>query len=224
MRATHPLLATTLAAFALASLSSPAHAQRSSPGVTAARPAPIGAPLRGHLVRANRAHRHRAGSAYGPNFYPDYGPYDYTDDPDVRENAPTRIIMQTAAPAAPPAPAKIPEPLVMELRGDHWVRLASTSAEPNGAYFDLAAARTTPPPAPLPTAVLVFRDGHQEEAARYTIIGRTISIKSDYWTTGSWTRTIPLAQLDLPATLKLNQSRGANFALPSRPGEVMMRP
>jgi hypothetical protein len=224
MRATHPLLATTLTAFALTLLSSPVQAQRGS-GFTASRPAPIGASLGGHLVRANRAHRHRAGSAYGPNFYPDYGPYDYADDQDARENAPTRIIMQTVSKPAPaPSPTKMSEPLVMELRGDHWVRLASTSAEPNGPYFDPAAARNIPPPAPLPAAILVFRDGHQEEAARYTIVGRTISIKSDYWTTGSWTRTIPLAQLDLPATLKLNQSRGANFSLPSRPGEVMMRP
>jgi hypothetical protein len=112
----------------------------------------------------------------------------------------------------------------MELRGDHWVRLASTSAEPNGPYFDPAAARSTAPPAPLPAAILVFRDGHQEEVSRYTIVGRFISIKSDYWTTGTWTRKIQVSELDLPATLKLNQARGANFSLPSRPGEVMMRP
>jgi len=224
MRA-HLLSVATLSAFALASFSSPARAQRSSGFAVAptARRQAIGAPLPGHLVRANRLRRHHASSAYGPNFYPDYSPYDYTDDPDVRENTPARI-MQTAAPATPPAPAKIPEPLVMELREGHWVRLASTSADPNGPYFDPGAARTTLPHAPLPAAILVFRDGHQEEAARYTIIGRTISIKSDYYATGSWTRTVPLAQLDLPATLKLNQSRGANFALPSRPGEIMMRP
>lgn len=220
---TNLLLATALTA--LAALAPPTHAQR-TPGFATGRHIAIGAPLGGHLVRANRAHHHRANSSYGSNFYPDYGPYDYADDENPRENAPTRIIMQTPTPPAPAQapPAKIPEPLVMELRGDHWVRLASTSAEPNGPYFDPAVARATPPPAPLPAAILVFRDGHHEEAARYTIIGRTISIKSDYYTTGSWTRTIPLAQLDLPATLQLNHSRGTNFALPSRPGEVMMRP
>ncbi len=221
MRATHTFLATTVAALTLASL---AHAQRSSPGV-ASHPSAIGAPLRGHLVRSNQAHRRRASSAYGPNFYPAvYGPYDYASDQDDRASNPTRIIMMPAATPSAPAPARIPEPLVMELRAGHWVRLASTSAEPNGPYFDPAAARNTPSSAPLPAAILVFRDGHHEEAARYTIIGRSISVKSDYYTTGSWTRTIPLTQLDLPATLKLNQSRGANFALPSHPGEVMMRP
>ena len=75
----------------------------------------------------------------------------------------------------------------------------------------------------LPPAVLVFRDGHQEEAAQYTIIGKTISIKSDYWTTGSWTRTVQISALNLPATLQANQSRGSNFRLPSRPTEVILR-
>ena len=75
----------------------------------------------------------------------------------------------------------------------------------------------------LPPAVLVFRDGHQEEAAQYTIIGKTISIKSDYWTTGSWTHTSKSPHLDLPATLQANQSRGSNFRLPSRPTEVILR-
>jgi hypothetical protein len=30
--------------------------------------------------------------------------------------------------------------------------------------------------------------------------------------------------LDVPATLKLNQERGAKFSLPSGPNEVMIRP
>jgi hypothetical protein len=223
MRANHSFFTAILIASAFATLSSPTLAQRSNPGFIAQRPAPIGAPLSGHLVRANHAHRHRSSYAHGPNFYPDY--YDDSGDQNERDRAgnSTRIIVQAPAPPPPAAaPAKIPEPLVMELRGDHWVRLASTASEPNGPYADPAAAHT--PPAPLPAAILVFRDGHQEEVSRYTIIGRSISIKSDYWTTGSWTRKILISDLDIPATLKLNQARRANFALPSRPGEVMMRP
>jgi len=71
--------------------------------------------------------------------------------------------------------------------------------------------------------VLVFRDGHQEEVRKYTIIGTAISVKTDYWSTGSWTRNIPIADLDLAATLQLNQERGAKFTLPSRPSEVIVR-
>ena len=87
-----------------------------------------------------------------------------------------------------------------------------------------ADCEETQPPAKLPPAVLVFRDGHQEEAAKYTIVGSTIFIKTDYWSSGSWTHEVPIVQLDIPATLDANQARGTKFSLPSRPGEVMMRP
>jgi hypothetical protein len=63
-----------------------------------------------------------------------------------------------------------------------------------------------------------------EEAPKYTIVGSVIYIKSDYWANGAWTRKVNIADLDVPATLKENQSRGTHFTLPSRPGEVMMRP
>jgi hypothetical protein len=164
--------------------------------------------------------------------------------------------MQVAAPVSPaPTQAKASESLVMELRGDHWVRLTSfgpqelggqpaglpsvsqsTPAQPDSQASRSSTRRATrsasgegspeeaQPLAELPPAVLVFRDGHQEEAAKYTIVGSTIFIKSDYWSSGSWTREIPIAQLDIPATLQANQARGARFSLPSRPGEVIMRP
>ena len=49
----------------------------------------------------------------------------------------------------------------------------------------------------------------------------TIYSKADYWTTGSWTRKIQIADLDVPATLKLNQQRGLNFVLPASSNEVV---
>ena len=76
----------------------------------------------------------------------------------------------------------------------------------------------------LPQAVLIFRDGHTEELRKYVIVGAILYTSADYWTTGSWTRKIPMVDLDLPATLKLNQERGAKFAVPSGPTEVVMRP
>jgi hypothetical protein len=183
---------------------------------------PRGGPARGHVLRAHHSRHIFAGSAFGLNYYPyyDYAAYDSEDGRDPREGSleapPARIIVQTAAPASSAVAPKPPESLVMELRGDHWVRLTSSSTE----FYEKSV---NPPPA-LPPAILVFPDGHQEEAAKYTIVGKTISIKSDYWTSGSWTRTVPIADLDLPATLRANQARGANFRLPSRPGEVIMRP
>jgi len=41
---------------------------------------------------------------------------------------PPQIIVQTAAPAAPAPPPHTAEALVVELRGDHWVRLTAYGA------------------------------------------------------------------------------------------------
>lgn len=249
---TRQTLSLSLGLLAAALCASPAHAQRHAGAgfIPAGRPAGHpsgqmnGAPrpgaLSGRLVRARHGQGTFANSAYGPYFYPyydsgfgdSYGDYYY-------DGAASQFSGETSAPAAPPAPLAYParpvESLVVELRGDHWVRLTSYGAQepgangnqeiassPNAAAAN-AAARTSPP-VELPPAVLVFRDGHTEQAANYTIIGKSITIRTDYWTTGAWTRTIPLAALDLPATLKLNHERGTRFSLPTRTGEVMMRP
>jgi hypothetical protein len=192
--------------------------------------------LRGGLVQGHHARRFFAGPAIWPYFYDD------DSGPEIIE-PPAEIVPQ--APAGPPAPSPNPsESLVLELQGDHWVRLTGSgvsygqaqtgqtgqvSAERASAAPSVAApaapSRSAAEPASLlPRAVLVFRDGHNEEIGKYVIVGGTIYTSADYWTTGSWTRRVTIAELDVPATLKLNLHRGARFALPSGPNEVMMRP
>ncbi len=68
------------------------------------------------------------------------------------------------------------------------------------------------PPAPAeeqePT-VLVFRDGHKQEVRNYAIIGQML------WDFGAKsTHKIPLSDLDLDTTRKLNDDRGVDFVLP----------
>ena len=132
------------------------------------------------------------------------------------------------------APQAAPEPLLLEWHGDHWVRVTSHGQWATGArpdYSGRSNGRSTPserssasqPPRELQPAVLVFRDGRKEEVSGYTIIGGTMYTKADYWTSGSWTKEIQIADLDLPATLRLNQERGVKFALPAGPYEVVMR-
>ncbi len=62
-----------------------------------------------------------------------------------------------------------------------------------------------------------------EELGKYMIQGVVLLTTADYWSTGSWTRKIPLAELDIPASLKLNRERGSKFNLPSGPNEVVVR-
>jgi len=186
------------------------------------------------IARVRRSHHSSTGSGYVPYFYDDYD-----SEPEASE-PPSQTVEATAQPA--PAVAVSKPGFVLELQGDHWVRLTNygelqTGEQSSQPALELGSKPPSPVPAAnprrtqaaqpsgqLPPAVLVFRDGHEEEIRKYTIVGTTIYTSSDYWNSGSWTRKIQIADLDVPQTLKLNQERGAKFTLPSGPNEVMMRP
>jgi hypothetical protein len=211
-----------------------AHSAFSSPSAGRNGMAPSGRHA-GRLI-AGRHHSHHSstGSGYVPYFYDDYD-----SEPEASEPPP-----QTVEATAQPAPAvAVSKPgFVLELQGDHWVRLTNygelqageqssqpalkPASEPASPVPAANPHRTqaAEPPTQLPPAVLVFRDGHEEEIRKYTIVGTILYTSSDYWNSGSWTRKIQIADLDVPETLKLNQERGAKFTLPSGPNEVMMRP
>jgi hypothetical protein len=57
--------------------------------------------------------------------------------------------------------------------------------------------------------VLVYRDGHAEEAKNYAIVGMTIWVFNE-----SHAKRIALSDLDLPATKRDNEDRGIEFVLP----------
>ena len=201
-----------------------------------------GGGVRAGSIRPRGTGGYYGGSGYSPLFYPDYDT-GYAYSPALPPPPPQWVSFAPAAPAPPPKPA---EAMVLEREGDQWVRITpygSTSNEPRQTDSTAGAPSSPPassaragtpaparvqatasatPAAPLPPAVLVFRDGHQEQIGQYRIMGASIYVNTDYWSSGAWTRTIPLADLDVPATLKLNQQRGANFRLPSSPDEVMI--
>jgi hypothetical protein len=170
---------------------------------------------RNHIVIA-REH-HAFNPAYGyygtPYFYSDYyEPSDFEYQPPEPSPPPVQVQAKTEP---------LPDPVLLELHGSRWVRVTNFGESSDRA---LAAAETESKGKALPPAVLVYRDGHTEELSSYSIIGGSIHTKSNYWTTGTWTRTIPVADLDIPATLQQNEKRGVNFELPSGPDEVMLRP
>jgi hypothetical protein len=164
----------------------------------------------------------RSLSRYGWPYFADYGygydsePYGYPPPP-----APELQVAPQPLPAAQESKAPLPSPVLLELHGDQWVQVNSFTPPP-AQTRQLSAENSKP--AELPPAVLVFRDGHTEEVSSYSIIGPVIYTKSDYWASGSWTRKIQIADLNLPATLKQNQDRGVKFELPSSPDEIMLRP
>jgi hypothetical protein len=197
---------------------------------------------------------YRRGGLFSPGYFSGYGyypPWDYYSLPIYADydSGYDNGYEQMAAPAPPPwltpthsdtfsAPAKLVEPVVLERQGDQWVRIGEYGQQPTSApstapgkapasnpTSNSAEWNASAQPAPkVPPAVLVFRDGHQEEIEKYTIIGRVIYAQADYWRTGSWRRKVAIADLDIPATLKLNQERGGKFSLPSGPNEVIFRP
>lgn len=158
---------------------------------------------------------------YNPYGYGFYGaPYYFSDDygpseADYRpEPAPPQVVQVVQE-----KPEPLPDPVLLELRGNQWVKVGNFGEASQQALNASAAT-----PKEIPPAVLIYRDGHSEEVSSYSIIGRMMYTKSDYYSSGSWTRTIQLADLDLPATLKQNQQRGVKFDLPSGPDEVVIRP
>jgi hypothetical protein len=196
-----------------------------------------GAATRGTVAISPLGQGRSAGRRSGPHSYPysypylDYGhdyPYDYDQAPQSQEPAPPLV-----APTEAAIPQEHPvEPLLIEWQGDHFVRMTLSQKESAGEdggpdYSEKGAPGQTQavqPPPELPPAVLVYRDGRKEEVSDYTIMSGTIYSKADYWSSGSWTKKIQIADLDVPATLKVNQERGLKFALPAGPNEVVLRP
>jgi len=84
--------------------------------------------------------------------------------------------------------------------GDHSFNESRSSPQP---------AQTPAPVQEQDPTVLVFRDGHQQEVKNYAIVGPML------WDfTAKGTHKIPLADLDLDTTRKLNDERGVDFVLP----------
>jgi hypothetical protein len=216
----------------------PVHAQNRGMGGVA--PGPRLGNQIGLGLRRGFAHSGRRNFFAGSTFLPygcfDPAPYE-DDDMDSREASPP-VQVYVAPPAQPPVPPRPPaDSLLLEFHDGQYVRIPTGGHLPNppelmsgdssqapGVQPGVANQKEAALRAPvLPRAVLLFRDGRKEEIERYVIQNDVIYAGSDYWSTGSWTQKIPIAQLDVPATLKLNQQRGAKFTLPSGPGEIAVR-
>jgi len=196
--------------------------------------APHAGPVFGHGGRNRllRPLRHRYYNGYA--FYPDYYPgYNYDHESDTPTESPVNIVVeQPSQPSAPAASST--ESLLLEYQDGQWVRIPTGGHLPVSKQYTQSEGSGLAPefirpkeasqlPTTLPPAVLVFQDGRQEEVGRYVVQGDFLYASANYWGTGTWTRKIPISELDVPATVKLNTARGGSFSLPSRPNEVVVR-
>lgn len=113
----------------------------------------------------------------------------------IVESEQPQVVFVPAPPEEAPPPPHIVEPKIINV---------PATSEPE-----------TPPKA-KPATVLVWRDGRQAQVRRYAIIGSTLF---DY-TDPRKTRRIALDELDLEATLALNQQHGVVFRMPATANEV----
>ena len=85
--------------------------------------------------------------------------------------------------------------------------------EQPGQYAGASIPPEPPEPEPAPPAtVLVYKDRHQVEVQNYAIVGKNL-----VWISGQLSKKIPLADLDLPATRKVNEDHGITFGPPDAP-------
>jgi len=129
--------------------------------------------------------------------YPAYAPYTYP--------------VVVGEPPAPPVQVEEPEPpapTIFERRAQSAPVPAHPTADPRGQHY-VEQNGTARDREQVPT-VLIFRDGHQTEVLNYAIVGQTL------YDLGTFVaHKIPLADLNLKATIKANQERGVEFSPPA---------
>jgi hypothetical protein len=141
-------------------------------------------------------------ASYYP-YYP-YGDYGY-DDPffyDTENENEDQDAYAGPSYQAPSYPASSPED--SGLRSD----VQALSGKIDRLQADVEARSRKPEQEP--ETALVFRDQHVEEVRNYAIAGGTLWVLKDHQTG----KKIPLAQLDLAATVKMNDDRGVDFQVP----------
>ena len=88
-------------------------------------------------------------------------------------------------------------------------RLREEEDRDRDSYARRSQPREEERAAVVPATALVFRDQHVEEVRNYAIAGGTLWVLND-----QAAKKIPLAQLDLAATVKMNDDRGVDFQVP----------
>jgi hypothetical protein len=154
--------------------------------------------------RTGNPYQHHRGFYGRRGFYPyaSYYPYSYYgyEDPSFydteNEDQDSYASYQAPSYTAPP-------PEESGLRSD--VQVLSGKIDRLQADVEARSRK----PEQEPTTALVFRDQHVEEVRNYAIAGGTLWVLN-----AQAAKKIPLTQLDLVATAKMNDDRGVDFQVP----------
>ncbi|MGO8786247.1 MAG: tetratricopeptide repeat protein [Terriglobia bacterium] len=113
--------------------------------------------------------------------------------------------------APPPPPAELGDQIAAQLY--NLAGEMSTAGQELPVPHERASPPEPPEPEPaLPETVLVYKDGRQVEVQNYAIMGENL-----VWFSGQLSKKIPLADLDLSATRKVNEDHGITFGAPGAP-------
>lgn len=91
---------------------------------------------------------------------------------------------------------------------------ADVDAQPSAAESQKSSSRSAKgagsTEAKSEPTVLVFRDGHRQQVSNYAIMGSTLYVLSER------NARIPIAALDVSATVQINEERGVEFSVPGQ--------
>jgi len=114
---------------------------------------------------------------------------------------------------SPPPPPAEPDDQIAAQLYNLAGEMSMLRQEQDEQYARASIPPEPPEPEPAPPAtVLVYKDGHQVEVQNYAIVGENL-----VWFSGQLSKKIPLADLDLPATRKVNEDHGTTFSAPGLP-------
>ncbi len=164
---------------------------------------------------------------YGPDYgYDPYGIYNPYYDPSA-DPRPSYPITYDTADVPPPGvtPSVDDEPPLPTDRqrvrdsdryGDHYTDARERSRRAQQDQDSQQAENRPPPPRSnpdsYPATTLVFKDGRQIEIHNFAIIGDYVFDLAE-----GRARKYRISDLDLPATMKLNDENGVSFHLPHEP-------
>lgn len=176
-----------------------------------------------HRGRYGDHDHHHDGGHHGFGFYGVYGwagypywpwwgwnyPYltNYWDDSDY-DSQPAGNYSATQYPEYNPAQNDEPGPDESQAQQPEYTPWPYSRPAPSGSEPATAAAT----PAPEAPVTLVFKDGRPNEQVRnYLLTSSTLAVLDQR------RREIPVDQIDIPATARVNREAGVDFAIPARP-------